>query len=364
MAVDDIRVLVVDDSAVIRTMICDQIASTEGISVAGIARNGREAVAANAKLHPDVITLDLKMPEMDGLAVLDAVLDRSPVPVIMVSALTRAGAAITLEALDRGAVDYVAKPELGTNDKQMFTAELIHKILNVAGMDIRRVIARRKRPSREPSVPAAPPAIVEAGLEEYSHYCVALGISTGGPPALTQLLEAIRPPMPPIVIVQHMPPQFIGPLAARLNAISALSVHEAVQGGALRPNCVFLASGGIHLELHGREPNVRMVLRDAPPVSGHKPSIDVLMCSAAKVFGANCLGVIMTGMGRDGVAGCQAIRAAGGYVLGQDEASSDVYGMNRAAYIEGHVDRQFGLAEAAAVIGLQAKRLRREAVAT
>jgi two-component system chemotaxis response regulator CheB len=163
--------------------------------------------------------------------------------------------------------------------------------------------------------------------------------------------------MPPIVIVQHMPAQFTGPLAGRLDSISALSVREAVQGDRLQPNCVLLAPGGRHLELRGRGSRVTVVVRDGPVVSGHKPSVDVLMTSAAKVFGPSCLGVIMTGMGRDGVDGCRAIRAAGGYVLGQDEASSDVYGMNRAAYVDGHVDQQFGLAEAAGVVWRQVRRL-------
>jgi two-component system chemotaxis response regulator CheB len=164
--------------------------------------------------------------------------------------------------------------------------------------------------------------------------------------------------MPPIVVVQHMPPQFTGPLASRLNSISALLVREAAHGDLLRSNCVLIAPGGSHLELRGRAAQVRVVVRDGPTVSGHRPSVDVMMASAAKTFGPNCLGVIMTGMGRDGANGCHAIRAAGGYVLGQDEASSAVYGMNRVAHVEGNVDQQFGLHEAAAVISRQVCRAR------
>jgi two-component system chemotaxis response regulator CheB len=186
---------------------------------------------------------------------------------------------------------------------------------------------------------------------------IALGISTGGPPALTKVLSGLRAPLPPIVIVQHMPPQFTGPLAARLNTLAAVTVAEATQGDKLQPNRILVAPGGTHLELRGRAPNVTVLLKDGPTVSGHKPSVDVMMTCAAEIYGASCLGVIMTGMGRDGVNGCAAIRAAGGYVLGQNEATSDVYGMNRAAYTEGHVDRQFGLQDGATVIMQQMRRL-------
>jgi two-component system chemotaxis response regulator CheB len=168
--------------------------------------------------------------------------------------------------------------------------------------------------------------------------------------------------MPPMVIVQHMPPQFTGPLAARLDSLSALSVREAVHGDRLQPNCVLVAPGGKHLELRGSRTRVSVILRDGPVVSGHKPSVDVMMTSAAKIFGPHCLGVVMTGMGRDGADGCRAIRAAGGFVLGQDAATSDVYGMNRVAYVEGNVDQQFGLPEAAAVISRQVRRLGRATV--
>lgn len=369
MDTENIRVFVVDDSAVMRAMICDHVAAAPGMFVIGTAGNGRDAIAAIGTLHPDVVTLDVQMPEMDGLAVLDAILAQNPVPVIMVSAVTRAGASVTLDALDRGATDYVAKPVPGTGEMTRFVGELIHKIRNAASMDIRRVIAmRRSRPQRPrgEAVQARPvaKAPAEACPPELADRCIAIGISTGGPPALTRVLESLRPPMPPIVIVQHMPPQFTGPLAARLDSISALSVREAAQGDRLQPNCVLVAPGGKHLELRGRKGNVMAVVRDGIPVSGHKPSIDVMMASAAEIFGSNCLGIIMTGMGRDGSNGCRTIRSAGGFVLGQDEASSDVYGMNRAAYTEGNVDQQFGLEEAAAVITWRMKRLGCSAVAT
>ena len=163
--------------------------------------------------------------------------------------------------------------------------------------------------------------------------------------------------MPPIVVVQHMPPSFTKPLAWRLDSLSDLHIKEAAQGDVLEPNHVLIAPGGKHLQIQRLNNAVKAVIRDGPPVSGHKPSVDVMMASAAEIFGSGCLGVIMTGMGHDGAAGCGAIRAAGGYVLGQNEATSDVYGMNKVAFIEGNVDRQFGLSDAAATIARHARPL-------
>ena len=193
MTQENIRVLVVDDSAVIRTLLCDQIGSTPGLTVAGKARHGRDALDKVASLHPDVITLDIQMPEMDGLAVLKAILETQPTPVIMVSSLTQAGAAITLEALDLGAADYVAKPEKDIKGSQAFVSELIEKIRNAASMDILRIVATRKRRRvfKERQVqPISKPLLSECPTD-LSNKCVALGISTGGPPALTRLLGQI-----------------------------------------------------------------------------------------------------------------------------------------------------------------------------
>jgi two-component system chemotaxis response regulator CheB len=361
MASPNIRVLVVDDSAVIRQVLGDAIGSTSGMEVAGTAFDGPRALEMLETVRPDVVTLDIQMPNLDGLATLDALLAKRPVPVIMVSALTQLGASITLDALERGAMDYVAKPERGSAVETAFKDDLVRKIRTVAGIDVRRILQlrqERKKRLQERSAQAetAEPAQGSEGegssptAVELADKCIAIGISTGGPPALAQLFEALGPPMPPIVVVQHMPPQFTKPLAWRLNSLSALSIKEAAQGDVLRPNHVLVAPGGAHLELRRQGKWAKVALGDGPPVSGHKPSVDVMMESAAKVYGARLIGVIMTGMGRDGANGCRAIRSAGGYVFGQDEASSDVYGMNKVAFVEGHVDRQFSLGEAAAVI--------------
>jgi two-component system, chemotaxis family, protein-glutamate methylesterase/glutaminase len=361
MASNNIRVLVVDDSAVIRAMICDHIAASPGLEVAGTASDGHRALEIFRSVQPDVVTLDVQMPGLDGLETLDAILAERPVPVVMVSSLTQRGGEVTFEALDRGAIEYVAKPERGEDAADVLGTELVRKIRMVAGTDVRRILEirrerkhRRSHRARRSETPE-PPA--DACPTQWVDKCIAIGISTGGPPALSLLFQMLRPPMPPIVVVQHMPPHFTGPLALRLNSISALSIAEAASGDVLRPNCVLIAQGGIHLSLRRHDREMKVVLRDGPPVSGHKPSIDVMMQSVAELFPGGCLGIIMTGMGRDGADGCRAIRAAGGYVLGQDEASSDVYGMNKVAHVENNVDRQFALSDAAGIIARQVRRL-------
>jgi two-component system chemotaxis response regulator CheB len=362
MSSRNIRVLVVDDSALIREMISDFIHAAAGLEVAGTARDGREALEMLDSLQPDIVTLDIQMPQMDGLQTLDAILARRPTPVIMVSALTQLGATITLEALDRGALDYVAKPEGRGGAQAVLGDELLRKIRAMAGTDVRRMLQiRRQRAERFQNRPqaaaATPEAVFDQDALELADKCIAIGISTGGPPALTSLFERLKPPLPPIVVVQHMPAQFTRPFAWRLNSISKLSIGEAATGNVLEPNHAYIAPGGSHLHLRSRGRQVVAEVKDGAPVSGHKPSVDVMMKSAVETFGKRCLGVIMTGMGRDGSDGCGAIRAAGGYTLGQDEDSSDVYGMNKVAFVEGHIDRQFGLDEAAQVITQQVRRL-------
>jgi two-component system chemotaxis response regulator CheB len=358
---DDIRVLVVDDSAVVRSIIAESIAATPGMKVVGKAGDGRQALEILDSVRPDVITLDIQMPNMDGLATLEAILARRPVPVIMVSSLTKLGANITLDALDRGAVDYLAKPDYGAKTKAALREDLPRKIRTAAGLDVRRILQIRQERKQRRREEAGPKPAVRKDREpaplELAHKCIAIGISTGGPPALARLFEALRPPMPPIVVVQHMPPSFTKPLAWRLDSLGELTIREAAQGDLLEPNHVLIAPGGKHLQVHRLGTSVKAVVRSGSPVSGHMPSADVLMKSVAETFGPNCLGVIMTGMGRDGADGCGAIRSCGGYVLGQDEASSDVYGMNKVAYVAGNVDRQFSLSEAAAVIAQHVRRL-------
>ncbi len=349
VATKPIRVLVVDDSPLIRELICDALAEHADIQIVGKAADGVEALELLERLHPDLVTLDLQMPRMGGLETLDQILQRRPTPVIVVSSLSRPAADVTMQALDRGAMDYVAKPTGAANLPHTFREELPQKIRNMAGTDVRRVLEYRKaRAVRAVAVKkaAAPSSTLMAHC---ASGCVALGVSTGGPPALSALFSALVPPLPPIVVVQHMPQMFTGPFAERLNSLSMLDVKEAQTGDKLRPNLALIAPGRRHLSLMRRGGHVEALVQDGEPVSGHKPSVDVMMLSAARLYGSRCLGVIMTGMGRDGADGCGAIRAAGGYVIGQDAATSDVYGMNKVAFVMGHVDVQLplhGLAEA------------------
>jgi two-component system chemotaxis response regulator CheB len=362
-----IRVVVVDDCRLLRQIIADALSEAPDVEIVGEASNGRHGLRMVRQLKPDVVTLDIQMPHMDGMTALEAILADGFTPVLMVSSHTRHGAEVTFDALARGALDYVAKPE-GALARSAFSEELLRKVRMAAGADVHRILEIRKaRAKRERKIPR-PLTPVETKRSTVPRPavdgCVAIGISTGGPPALTSLFESLQPPMPPIVIVQHMPPGFTGPFAWRLNSISPLSIKEAEEGDVLEPNLVLVAPGGRHVRLRRRAHQVVATLHDGPSVSGHRPSVDVMMQSAVECFGSRILGVIMTGMGRDGVAGCCAIRAAGGYVLGQDEATSEVYGMNKVAFVEGHVDEQFGLPSAAITISSHVRRTRRAAALT
>jgi two-component system chemotaxis response regulator CheB len=362
---NSIGVLVVDDSALIREIIGDAVREQPGMHVVGTAADGRAAVEMAARLLPDVVTLDVQMPTLDGLATLDELLEVRAIPVIMVSSLTQAGAETTLQALDRGAMDYVGKPDAVAGRRQGFCEELIRKIRMVSGADVTRILRiRRERNERSRQRSISPsttlplrPSTTIAAPAGYSDACIALGVSTGGPPALTTLFEALKPPLPPLLIVQHMPPNFTKAFAWRLNSMSPLTVKEAEAGDVLAPNGVYVAPGGKHLSIRRQAERAIVHIDESDPVSGHRPSVDVMMRSAAEAYGARVLGVIMTGMGRDGADGCGHIRRCGGYVIGQDEATSDVYGMNRAAMLVGNVDLQFALDEGAGLIARLAGKL-------
>ena len=231
----------------------------------------------------------------------------------------------------------------------------------MAGADVHRVLRIRK--SKQNRTPNGQSAVVRTNFPaavappSYSDCCIALGISTGGPPALSRIFESLETPLPPLVVVQHMPAQFTGPFAQRLNLISRIQVKEAATGDILEPNHAYVAPGGKHLSLRRAGSKVALVVRDGEPVSGHKPSVDVMMQSAVECYRNRVLGIIMTGMGHDGSEGCGAIRNAGGYVLGQDETTSDVYGMNKVAFVAGHVDKQFPLEALPGLISNQCKRM-------
>jgi two-component system, chemotaxis family, protein-glutamate methylesterase/glutaminase len=355
-----VRVLVVDDSALMRRLLTDLLHSSPEIEVIGTARNGREAVLQAVKLKPDVITLDVEMPEVSGLEALPALLALHAAPVIMVSALTQEGADVTLQALELGAVDFLPKPERNQLAELRGSRDLlIAKVLGAAQSRVRRPrrtaaapsttstssnTTHKARPARSRPPGSGSPSTLTT-TSAHGCACIVIGISTGGPQALSQIFPVLAPPIPPILIVQHMPGQFTGVFAERLNRYSSLTVKEAEEGDQVLPDRVLVAPGGRHMALAGLPPRLRVTLSDEPPVSGHRPSIDVLFQSAARLYQSATVGLIMTGMGRDGVEGCKAILGAGGFVLGQDEPSSVVYGMNKAAFLEGAVKAQFGLDE-------------------
>ncbi|NOY41802.1 MAG: chemotaxis response regulator protein-glutamate methylesterase [Planctomycetes bacterium] len=356
-----IRVLVVDDSALLREILCDIVESSEGLVVAGTAKDGEDALVKIAELQPDIVTLDVQMPKMDGLETLDAILRTNPIPVIMVSAVTQRAADTTLQALERGALDYIAKPDSLKSTNTAFRHELLQKIRNMVGTDVKRVLrirqARTRRSAMKANTSHTTTTSGNQALQAYDDCCIALGISTGGPPALTGLFQLLEPPLPPIVVVQHMPKNFTAPFAARLDSISPIAVREAKTGDVLRPNEALVAPGGSHLRLRRQGSRVVVQIRDGESVSGHKPSVDVMMHHASEAYQDRCLGVIMTGMGHDGAEGCGEIRKAGGYVLGQNGASSDVYGMNKVAFTQGNVDEQFALDDLPAILSRQCKKM-------
>jgi two-component system chemotaxis response regulator CheB len=365
-----IRVLIVDDSALMRKLLADVLQSGPEVHVVGVARDGAEAVAKTAALRPDVVTLDVEMPGMSGLEALPLIQAAHDAAVIMVSAFTQEGADVTLAALERGAIDFFPKPARHQLAHVRESRDvLVAKILAAAQHRPRRrpgepnpgagSVATAPRVSSRPAPvrPDSSARTVESGLDAdiaitlaRAPLCIAIGISTGGPQALGQYLPLVSGSVPPILIVQHMPAQFTSVFAERLNRACSLAVKEADEGDRVLPNGVFISPGGRHMSVTGHPPNVRITLSDAAPVSGHRPSVDVLFHSVARVYQGAAAGLIMTGMGRDGVLGCQAILAAGGTTFGQDEASSAVYGMNKAAFLEGAVSLQFSLEQFPALI--------------
>lgn len=324
-----VKVLVVDDSPTMRSLISAILRRDPEIAVVGQAGDPLEAREAIKALNPDVITLDVEMPNMNGLSFLDKIMRLRPMPVIMVSTLTQAGTDVSLAALELGAFDCVAKPAPGTPAEIAF-GELASKVKAAARARVRSVA---DRPSN---------ASARGGFQPDGRV-VAIGSSTGGVEALLSVLSAFPENCPPTVITQHMPGTFTRSFAERLNRACAAHVSEASEGDVLQPGHIYLAPGGErHLQIGGAS-QLRCRLAAEEPVNGHRPSVDVLFNSVAKAAGPAAVGVILTGMGRDGAKGLLAMRQAGASTLGQDEASSVVYGMPKAAFEVGAVQRQVAL---------------------
>ena len=331
-----IRVLVVDDSATMRAIIIRALSRDPGIEVIGQASNPLEAREAIKALNPDVLTLDVEMPQMNGLDFLERLMRLRPMPVVMVSTLTSRGAEATLRALELGAVECVAKPQL--NDHATFD-----RIASI----VRTAASARLRPIRDQPVASPVAANFIPGDR-----LLAIGASTGGVEALLAILSSFPANCPPTVITQHMPATFTASFAKRLDRSCAASVCEASDGAALAVGQIYLAPGGAtHLEVAGSSSTgwrCRLIETDA--VNGHRPSVDVLFTSAAVAARHRAVGVILTGMGRDGARGLLAMRTAGAQTFGQDEASCVVYGMPKSAFELGAVATQVSLQSAAAAM--------------
>jgi two-component system chemotaxis response regulator CheB len=312
------RVLIVDDSIVCRRALADELGRDGELEVAGAAANGRIALAMLTQVNPDVVILDIEMPEMDGLTALKELRKTHPrLPVIMFSALTERGAAATLDALALGATDYFTKPSNAEgleSSLQVIRTELIP--------EIKAICARKDAVLKPVALPPARPA-TPAEIQ-----VLAIGTSTGGPNALTEVLAGLAAGFPvPTVIVQHMPPMFTRLLAERLNAHGPLRVQEGRPGAILQPGEVWIAPGDHHMTVVRAGPSVRLELNQDPLENSCRPAVDVLLRSVAKAYGNKCLSVILTGMGKDGLRGCEIMRELGGQILAQDEESSVVWGM-------------------------------------
>jgi len=330
-----IKVLVVDDSALMRAVLTEIINGAPDLHVVGGAPDPIAAREMIKTLNPDVLTLDVEMPRMDGLDFLDRLMRLRPMPVVMISSLTERGSEVTLKALELGAVDFLPKPRAENSSLlQDYAEDIREKIRAAAG-------ARLKTPPARNAVPPAPTFAGSAGpfsSRLLAEKVIAIGASTGGTEAIREVLCALPEQMPPIVMVQHMPETFTPSFARRLDSLSRLNVVEARGGERLLPGSAYLAPGHSHLLVRRSGSGYVLELAQTPPVNRHRPAADVLFHSVAEQVRGNALGVILTGMGKDGAQGLLAMRAAGAWNIGQDQASCVVYGMPREAANLGALD--------------------------
>jgi two-component system chemotaxis response regulator CheB len=329
-----IRVLVVDDSALVRSLLTQIINEQPDMEVVGAAPDPLVAREMIKQKNPDVLTLDVEMPRMDGLEFLERLMRLRPMPVVMVSTLTERGSEVTLRALELGAIDYVSKPKVGiSSGLQEYADEIAEKIRTARVARVRRAL-----PSPAPVLTAdavlAPVRSRIASTEKV----IIVGASTGGTEAIKAFLAQMPPDCPGILIAQHMPEAFTRPFAERLNGLCRISVAEAVHGERVLPGHAYVAPGHSHLLLARSGANYVVELSQAPPVNRHRPSVDVLFRSAANCAGRNAIGVILTGMGKDGAAGMLEMKQAGATNFAQDEASCIVFGMPKEAIALGGVD--------------------------
>jgi two-component system chemotaxis response regulator CheB len=335
-----IRVLVVDDSALMRALLNQLISSCESFEIVATAKDPYDAWKKVKEHSPDVMTLDVEMPRMDGLTFLERLMHLHPMPVLMVSSLTEEGCATTLRALELGAIDFVSKPKVDIRT-QMFerSDEFLQKLFTVSHA---RVMGPRQRNTPVPAERKAPRAMLKTTLR-----VVAIGASTGGTEALREILMQLPPDSPPIAVVQHMPPGFTKSFAARLDALCAVRVKEAVDGDRLIAGHVLIAPGDYHMALTRSGATYGVRVYEGDRVNRHCPSVDILFESFAIHAGSNAVGVILTGMGNDGARGLLRMHQSSAFTIAQDEESSVVYGMPKEAVQLGAVDRVLSLGRVA-----------------
>ena len=340
-----IRVLVIDDSALMRGLLTEMINSAPDVEVVGAAPDAVIAREMIKALNPDVLTLDVHMPKMDGLEFLDRLMRLRPMPVVMVSSFTGAGSETTLKALELGAVDFIGKPRAdGVKRIEEYAEELIEKIRAAKGARLRHHVAPAPVTTLPTKAPMTPAPLATARLGAGGKI-IFLGASTGGTEAIKEFLMAIPADCPPILVVQHMPESFTASFARRLDGLCAPRVMEAQGNEKVEPGTVYIAPGHSHLQIRRTAAGYVTELLATPPVNRHRPSVDVLFDSAAALVGRQAVGVILTGMGKDGAQGLLRMRQAGARTFGQNEASCVVYGMPREAFMIGAVEEQWALEE-------------------
>ncbi len=336
-----IKVLIVDDSALVRQIISHILGQQKDIKVVGTAADPIIARQMIKDLDPDVLTLDVEMPRMDGLEFLEKLMRLHPMPVVMVSSLTERGADATLRALELGAIDYVTKPSgnFGGGLEQ-YSTEIVAKV---------RIAARSRVRKLDPASAASRPAlVVPSGIRGASEKLILLGASTGGTEAIREVLVALPADSPPVVIVQHMPRGFTASFAKRLDGICRITVKEGEQGERILPGHAYIAPGGQHMILRRSGAFYQVGINEEEPVNLHRPSVDKLFLSAAPNVGRNAVGILLTGMGKDGAIGMQALQKAGVYTIAQNEATCVVYGMPREAVRLGATNAELPIGEIAA----------------
>lgn len=350
-----IKVLIVDDSALIRSVLQTLLSEDPNIHVVGTACDPMDARGKIKTLNPDVVTLDIEMPNMNGLAFLEKIMRLRPTPVVMISTLTQKGAQETLLALELGAVDFVAKPGHDLEGGlEQFGREVREKVIAASHSDVRGRAMARQPAAGKPVARAPVPAKVNSSRKAL----IAIGASTGGVEAIKTLLSGLPKDCPPVVIAQHMPPGFTERFAARLNEVSGLTVVEAKDREVVKPGHAYIAPGGSHLRVEYSSGQLKCRIGADEVVSGHRPSVDVLFSSVAQQVGAYAVGAILTGMGKDGANGLLEMRKAGAYTIGQSQASALIYGMPGAAKNIGAVEEEAKIEAIASKLihALEAKR--------